>query len=90
MSGAGSAPGGGEDAGRGDARDALLGRDGWTRRFVGAPPRLGEARALYERLGLEVRLEPPGPEDLPGECGGCPAAASLFQVIYTRRAAHHP
>ncbi|MFQ5679476.1 MAG: hypothetical protein ACE5HP_08450 [Gemmatimonadota bacterium] len=59
-------------------------RAGWTRRFLGAPPRLQEAVELYESLGLEVRLERPEPEDLAAECEECPAARSLFRVIYTR------
>lgn len=58
--------------------------DGWTRRFVAAPPRLQEAVELYRELGLEVRLERPGPEDLAEVCEGCLAAAALFRVIYTR------
>ena len=59
--------------------------EGWTRRFVGSPPRLQEAVALYESLGLEVRLESPGPEDLQDFCEDCAAATTLFRVIYTRR-----
>lgn len=87
MSGAwpGAVPGFRElEVGGAPIRDARLRRGGWTRRFVGAPPRLEEARALYERLGWEVRLEPPGPEDLPAGCGECPAASALFRVVYTR------
>ncbi len=57
---------------------------GWERRFVAAPPRLQEAVDLYESLGLEVRLEPPGPDDLEEVCESCAAAVSLFRVIYTR------
>ncbi len=58
--------------------------DGWVKRFVGAPPRLQEAVELYEALGLEVRLERLGPDDLEEECGECAAATALFRVIYTR------
>jgi len=57
---------------------------GWTRRFVGAPPRLQEAVELYEALGLEVRLEPPSADDLQEFCEDCAAAMTLFRVIYTR------
>lgn len=57
---------------------------GWIRRFVGAPPRLQEAVALYESLGLEVRLELPSAVDLEAECEDCAAATALFRVIYTR------
>lgn len=73
------------EAGAAAARDATLLREGWRKRFVGAPPRLEEAAALYEALGLEVRLEVPGSEDLPADCGECPAASALFRVVYTRR-----
>ena len=58
---------------------------GWTRRFVGAPPRLQEAVELYESLGLEVRLEPPSADDLQEFCESCAAATTLFRVIYTRK-----
>lgn len=63
----------------------LPGPEGWTRRFVAAPPRLAEAVELYESLGLDVRLEILGPGDLPEGCDDCPAARSLFRVVYTRR-----
>ena len=58
--------------------------EGWVKRFVGAPPRLREAVELYEALGLEVRLERVGPEDLEEACEGCAAVTALFRVIYTR------
>jgi len=67
-----------DDAGRGPEGE------GWVRRFVAAPPRLQETVALYEELGLEVRLERPGPEELGGECEGCALATELFRVVYTR------
>lgn len=57
----------------------------WVRRFVAAPPRLGEAVELYRALGLEVRLEPVPEEALADECAGCAIATALFRVIYTRR-----
>lgn len=73
------------EAGAAAVRDATLLREGWTKRFVGASPRLEEAAALYEALGLEVRLEAPASEDLPSDCGECPVASALFRVVYTRR-----
>jgi len=66
-------------------RDAELAREGWTRRFVGGPPRLQEVRELYESVGLEVRLEPLGSEELNPECGDCTLARTFFRVVYTRR-----
>ncbi|MDP2959426.1 MAG: hypothetical protein Q8N53_23610 [Longimicrobiales bacterium] len=67
------------------ARDEELGRDGWTRRFTGSPPRLVEVRELYEATGQEVLLDPVLPGELARECEGCTLALSLFKVIYTRR-----
>ncbi|MEE9208095.1 MAG: hypothetical protein V3U67_06915 [Gemmatimonadota bacterium] len=57
---------------------------GWIRRFVGAPPQLDDMVALYESLGMEVRLEPAQETDLADQCAGCALALSAFQVIYTR------
>ena len=57
---------------------------GWTRRFVGAPPRLQEAVQLYQSLGYQVLLEPQLPEELDDECKGCALALGLYRVIFTR------
>lgn len=65
-------------------RDRRLAEQGWVRRFVAAPPRLEEWRALYETLGHEVRLERPGEEELAEACAGCGLALELFRVLYTR------
>jgi hypothetical protein len=59
--------------------------EGWTRRFLAAGDRLVEANRLYEELGFQIRLEPPGPTDLRKECGDCRLALEQFRVIYTRR-----
>ena len=66
------------------ARDALLAREGWLRRFTGAPPRLGELKELYELTGREVLLDDVLPGELAHGCEGCTLALSLFKVIYTR------
>jgi hypothetical protein len=68
---------------RGRSEADLL-REGWTRRFVAAPPRLGEALALYESLGFDVHVEPVEAGDLADECEECRLAAALFRVVYTR------
>lgn len=68
-------------------KDAELAREGWSRRFVGGPPRLREVRELYESLGHEVRLETLSPEELAEECGDCRLALELFRVVYTRKLA---
>ena len=59
--------------------------EGWTRRFMAAGDRLAESVRLYQELGFEVRLEPPGPADLREECGDCRLALMLFRIIYSRR-----
>lgn len=66
-------------------RDAELAAEGWERRFIGAPPRLGEAVELYESLGLEVLSDAVTDEELAEECAGCALALSLFRVLYTRK-----
>jgi hypothetical protein len=65
--------------------EAELFSEGWTRRFVGGPPRLQEMIELYKELGYEVRLEPQAPEEFQDECADCTLALLLFRVIYTRR-----
>lgn len=65
-------------------RDEELLQAGWTRRFVGAPPRLQEMISLYESLGYEVHLDPVPPEELEDDCQGCRLAVTLFRVVYTR------
>jgi hypothetical protein len=67
-------------------REAELVAQGWTRRFVGAPPRLQEAAELYQSLGYEVLLEPQPPEELDDECKSCALALGLYRVIFTRPA----
>ena len=66
-------------------RDAALAVDGWTRRFIGGPPRLREMIELYESLGHEVRTERLHEDDLEQHCAGCAVALSLFRIVYTRR-----
>jgi hypothetical protein len=37
------------------------------------------------RLGYDVRMEKPEPEELRVECGDCVAAMELFRTLYTRK-----
>jgi len=87
--GAGGTDGPGDPGGLGGERlrqrDAELAGEGWARRFVGGPPRLQEAKELYESLGLEVHMEPLRAEELHGRCGDCTLALTFFRVVYTRR-----
>jgi hypothetical protein len=66
------------------ARDEELARAGWTRRFMGAPPRLKEVQQLYEQLGMDVLLDPVLAEELAEGCDDCTLATNWFKVIYTR------
>ncbi len=66
-------------------RDAMLAAEGWERRFIGGPPRLGEFVSLYSEMGLEVLLDEIHEDELREECGGCALALHFFRVIYTRR-----
>ena len=65
-------------------RDRALAGEGWTRRFIGGPPRLAEMLELYRSLGHEVRTEPLVDDDLEHQCAGCSLALSLFRIVYTR------
>ncbi len=56
----------------------------WVRRFVVMPDRAREAEALFRSLGLEVRVEPAAPADLPEGCDDCALALGLFRTVYTR------
>ncbi len=58
--------------------------EGWTRRFVGGPPRLQEMIELYKSLGYQVWLEPQELEEFRDECEDCLLALALFRVVYTR------
>jgi hypothetical protein len=64
--------------------DEELTAQGWTRRFVGAPPRLKEVVELYQSLGYEVRLEMQKTEELEDQCKSCALALGVFRVVYTR------
>ncbi|TAH48246.1 MAG: hypothetical protein EYC68_21735 [Chloroflexota bacterium] len=61
-----------------------LAAEGWTRRFVGGPPRLNEMLQMYKELGFEIWLEPQAQEEFAEECADCTLALMLFRVIYTR------
>lgn len=76
---------GAQPSASGNVREGASAREGWTRRFVAAPPRLEEAAALYRSMGYEVRLERVPLPELREDCAGCPLARGLLRVIYTRR-----
>ena len=58
--------------------------EGWTRKFVGGPPRLNEMVELYKSLGFEVWLEPQDLSEFADECEDCTLALIFFRVVYTR------
>ena len=65
-------------------RDAQLAAEGWIKRSVYAEPRLSEIVAMYEEIGLEVRLEPFDPSETPG-CSQCRKQHSRrYRTVYTR------
>ncbi len=66
--------------------EAELAANGWTRRFVGGPPRLQEMVQMYKELGFDVWLEPQTSDEFEEECADCTLALMLFRVIYTRPA----
>jgi hypothetical protein len=65
-------------------REDELARDGWTRRFVAAPPRLDEMVALYRSLGLDVTLEPLDAREIDIDCAGCVSSGADARIIFTR------
>lgn len=72
-------------------RETQLMTKGWTRQFTTDEPRLSEAVAEYQDLGLEVHLEPVDPATCAqdSECTACfeqPEAADRFKIIFTRPA----
>ena len=67
-------------------RDAELAAEGWSRRYVGGPPKLREQVELYESLGQEVLQDPVSEEELADVCAGCALALTFFKVVYTRSA----
>lgn len=67
-------------------RETALIREGWTRRFASAPPRLDEMVELYRSIGLEVRLEPIESDEPADECRGCAVTLGRSKTIWTRPA----
>jgi hypothetical protein len=63
---------------------------GWIRRFIAEEPRLTEMKAMYESMGLEVRIESGAPGDTE-ECRTCFNVEGFerrYKTIYTRSAAN--
>jgi len=67
-------------------RETVLVREGWTRRFASAPPRLDEMVELYRSIGLEVHLEPVEPGGPADACRGCAVTLGPSRTIWTRPA----
>jgi hypothetical protein len=68
---------------------AELAERGWTRCFIADEPRLSEAVATYEELGLEVLLLPVPEEEL--ACSEClRAAPERYRLIFTRPKSQQP
>lgn len=68
------------------SRETQLLREGWSRRFITAEPRLSEAVELYQSLGYEVHLEALIPnEGCVEECTACFGPGGIrHHTIYIR------
>ncbi len=65
-------------------RDVQLAAEGWRKRSSYEEPRLSEIVAMYEEIGLEVRIEPFNPLETPG-CSQCMKRnARRYRTVYTR------
>ena len=69
-----------------------LEKQGWTRQFEAAEPRLSEAVSMYEETGYEVHLEPldvSQADENSEECKRCRACFEGFEdryrIIFTRK-----
>ena len=60
-------------------------KDGWEKRAIYDDPRLTEMVELYEKIGLDVHLEPINTENKDG-CTDCMQQnPKRFKIIYTRK-----
>jgi hypothetical protein len=66
------------------AEDDLI-RNGWKKRAIYDDPRLTEMMELYEKIGLEVHLEPIHHKNKDG-CAICMQQhPDRFRIVYTRK-----
>jgi hypothetical protein len=67
-------------------RAANLASDGWERRTVTDPGRIGELEELYTSLGFETMTTGLDPESFGEACTSCAeAACSTYVALFTRR-----
>ena len=67
------------------SREKLLHSRGWEKKSTLDDPRLSEMVAAYEKIGLEVHIEPFWPEE-EKDCIDCMAAFTRnYGTIYTRK-----
>jgi len=60
-------------------------KDGWEKRAIYDDPRLTEMVELYEKIGLDVHLEPINTENKDG-CTVCMQQnPDRFKIVYTRK-----
>ncbi len=88
MSGFDSCPSGasGDAGGLEIPADPKLVAEGWVRRFLADPVRVGETVELYTSLGYEVKVEKFTPTDFSRECHACAEeVCKSYVLIYTRK-----
>jgi hypothetical protein len=62
-------------------------QQGWAKKATYDEPRLSEMVDMYDKIGLDVHLEPFNPENEKG-CTGCmQLTPELYKTIYTRKKA---
>ena len=70
---------------------ADLAAEGWERRTVTDPSRIGELEELYASLGFETRTTGLDPESFVEACNSCAeAACSTYVALFTRRPEAQP
>lgn len=67
-------------------RAADLAADGWERRTVTDPHRIGELEDLYRELGFETMTTSLDPESFVEACNTCAeSACSTYVALFTRK-----
>ena len=60
-------------------------KNGWEKRAIYDDPRLTEMVELYEKIGLEVHLEPINTENKDGCIVCMQQNPDRFKIVYTRK-----
>ncbi len=69
-------------------QEPTLAADGWERRTVTDPTRIGELEELYSSLGFETRTTEMDPDSFGEACNTCAVTAcSTYLALFTRKEA---